>query len=161
MGSARYSREGPGTVDADAFGVGAEMTPARQAIAAAAADHVAFAADDLAREEVLHVGSDLRRSRPQTHARPPSARGWFFGPRRPICRCARRCRRCRCGQCGSARRSTRFPARGHLRATSPVRTFASLMLSYIGLLSIGSFRFNSFFRCRLARFGIARAPLPV
>ena len=40
--------ESPGPIDADALGVRTEMTPARQTVAAAPADHVPFAADDLA-----------------------------------------------------------------------------------------------------------------
>ena len=45
-------------VDADAHGVGAQVAPAGEAVAAAAADHVAFAADDVAREEIGHIGAD-------------------------------------------------------------------------------------------------------
>src|SRR5207253_6149388 len=50
--------ESAGTVDADAFGVFAQMSPARQAVPAPAADDVPFAADHLAGVEINHVGAD-------------------------------------------------------------------------------------------------------
>ena len=45
-------------VHADAHGVRAQVAPAGEAVAAAAADHVAFAADDVAGEEIGHIGAD-------------------------------------------------------------------------------------------------------
>ena len=51
--------ERAGPVHAHALRVRAQVAPAGQAIAAAAADHVAFAADDIAGEEIGHVGADL------------------------------------------------------------------------------------------------------
>ena len=51
--------ERPGPIDADALGVLAQVPPAGQAVAAAAADHVPLAADDLADVEVLDVRADL------------------------------------------------------------------------------------------------------
>src|SRR5438128_11280787 len=48
-----------GTIYTDAFRVRAQMAPASQAIAAMAANHVAFTADDLARKEILHIGANL------------------------------------------------------------------------------------------------------
>jgi hypothetical protein len=47
------------TVHAHAHGVRAQVAAAGQAVAAAAADHVAFAADQVAGEEVGHVGAGL------------------------------------------------------------------------------------------------------
>ena len=58
----RYSAKAPGPVDADALGVLAQMPPAGQAVAAAAADDVPFAADDVAGVEVLDVRARPRRS---------------------------------------------------------------------------------------------------
>ena len=52
-------RESAGPVDADPLRVLAEMPPARQAVAAAAAHHVPFAADDVADVEVLDVRAGL------------------------------------------------------------------------------------------------------
>ena len=49
--------EGAGAVDADALGVGAEVAPAGEAVAAVAADDVALAGDDVAFAEVVDVGS--------------------------------------------------------------------------------------------------------
>ncbi len=46
-------------VHADALGVRAQMPPPGQAIAAAAADHVAFAAHQIARVEIADVGAHL------------------------------------------------------------------------------------------------------
>ena len=46
-----------GAVDADADGVGAQMTPACQAIAAAFADDVAFARHDIADPESGNIGA--------------------------------------------------------------------------------------------------------
>src|SRR5262249_55565419 len=46
-------------VHTDALGVCAQMTPPREAIAAAPAHDVAFSADDIAREEVADVRTDL------------------------------------------------------------------------------------------------------
>ena len=42
-------------VHADALGMSAQMSPACQTVAAAAADHVAFSADDLSRMEIADV----------------------------------------------------------------------------------------------------------
>ena len=50
--------ESAGTIHADALVLRAEMPAAGKAVAAAAADHVAFAADDVAGEEVVDVGAD-------------------------------------------------------------------------------------------------------
>ena len=47
IGREMYSAKQPGTVHADAAGVSTKMTPSGQAVAAPAADDVAFAADDL------------------------------------------------------------------------------------------------------------------
>ena len=62
--------ERPGPIDADALGVLAQVAAAGQAIAAAAADHVPFAADDVAGVEILDVAADLddlgRRTRGPT-----------------------------------------------------------------------------------------------
>src|SRR5262249_17801724 len=44
-----------GAIHADADGVGAKMAASGEAVAATAADHVAFAADNFAGEEVVHV----------------------------------------------------------------------------------------------------------
>ncbi len=46
-------------VDADALSVGAEMPTACHAIAAAPADDVALAADDVPGIEVVDIGADL------------------------------------------------------------------------------------------------------
>ncbi len=70
--------EGAGTVDADALGVLAQMAAAGQAIAAAAADDVPLAADDLAGMEVRRRWSRPRRSRRRTRGRRPSAPGMVF-----------------------------------------------------------------------------------
>lgn len=51
-------REGAGTIDADALRVGAEMAAPGHAIATASAYDMAFAADDVARIEVVDVVSD-------------------------------------------------------------------------------------------------------
>ena len=50
--------ERPGPIHADALRVLAEMPAAGQAISAAAADDVPFAADDVAEVEILDVGAD-------------------------------------------------------------------------------------------------------
>ena len=47
--------ESAGAVHADAAGVRAKMTPAGEAITAAPADHVAFAADNFPRVEIVYV----------------------------------------------------------------------------------------------------------
>ena len=52
-------RERAGAVDADALRVGAQVTPPGEAIAAAPADDVAFAADDLAGEKVGDIVADF------------------------------------------------------------------------------------------------------
>src|SRR4051794_24948921 len=52
-------RKGSGPIDADAFGVSAEMTAARQAIAAMPANHMTLAAYELAREEIFYIRTDL------------------------------------------------------------------------------------------------------
>ena len=82
-------------VHAHAHGVRAQVAPSGETVAAAAADHVAFAADHVAREEVGHVGAHLDNPRRRTRGRSPWAREWSSAPTRPICKCARRCRRCR------------------------------------------------------------------
>src|SRR6185436_6322698 len=51
--------EGAFAVDADAFGVGAKMTPASQAIAAASANDMTFPADDLAGKEIGDIRANL------------------------------------------------------------------------------------------------------
>ena len=51
--------ERAGAVHADALRVRAQVAPAGQAVAAASADHVAFAADDIAGEKIGDVGADL------------------------------------------------------------------------------------------------------
>ena len=51
--------EGPGAVDADSAGEGAEMAAAGEAVATASADDVAFAGDEVAGFEVVDVGADL------------------------------------------------------------------------------------------------------
>src|SRR5262245_23409692 len=48
-----------GAVDADALGVGTQVPAAGEAVPAAAADDVAFAAHDVTREEVRNVRADL------------------------------------------------------------------------------------------------------
>jgi hypothetical protein len=52
-------RERAGAVHADPLRMRADMATSGEAVATAAADDVAFAADDVAREEVGHVGPDL------------------------------------------------------------------------------------------------------
>src|SRR5437588_3128168 len=47
--------EGAGPVHADAFGVRAKVAPSCKAIAAAPADHVSLAADDLPRIKIRHI----------------------------------------------------------------------------------------------------------
>ena len=96
--------EGAGPVHADALRVRAQVPPAGQAVAAAAADDVALAADQVAGVEVAHVGADLDDLARRTRGRSPAAPGSSAAPRRPSARCARRCRRCRCAAPGSARR---------------------------------------------------------
>src|SRR5271155_5121439 len=51
--------EGSGAVDANARGVGAKVAPAREAIAAAPAGDMAFAAHDVAGIEVVYVRANL------------------------------------------------------------------------------------------------------
>ena len=94
IGSDQVLGEGPGPVHADALGVLAEVAPAGQAVAAAPADHVPLAADDVAGVEVLDVARRPRRSGPRTRGRSPAARAPSSATRRPSCRCAGRCRRC-------------------------------------------------------------------
>ena len=97
-------RERPGPVDAEPDRVRAQMAPARHAVAAASADDVTLARDDVARMEVAHVRARPRRSRRRTRARPPSAPGSSAAPTRPSGGCAGRCRRSpSCGR-GSERR---------------------------------------------------------
>ena len=86
--------EGPRPVHAHARGVLAEVAPAGQAVAAAAADHVPLAADEVAGLEVGDVRAD-RSTVPRTRGPPPWAPGSSSGPRRPSCRCGGRCRRSR------------------------------------------------------------------
>ena len=88
--------ERAGAIDADALGVLAEMPPAGQAVAAAAADDVPFAADDLAEVKILHVGADLDDLADELVADDHRHGDRSSAPRRPSCRYARRCRRCRC-----------------------------------------------------------------
>ncbi len=59
IGSARILGERAGPIDADALGVLAQMPPAGEAVAAAAADDVALAADDVAGVKVVDVRADL------------------------------------------------------------------------------------------------------
>ena len=47
--------KGAGPVHANALRVRAQMAPSGQAVAAAAADHVAFAADNLARMKIVDI----------------------------------------------------------------------------------------------------------
>src|SRR5262245_43054627 len=51
--------KGAGAVDANTLRVGAEMTPASEAIAAASADYVPFRAHHVANPEVVHVRANL------------------------------------------------------------------------------------------------------
>src|ERR1039458_6329426 len=46
-------------VHAHALGMRAQMAPAGETVAAAAADYMALAADEIAREEVRNVGADF------------------------------------------------------------------------------------------------------
>src|SRR6185369_5429488 len=48
-----------GPIHADAFGIGAQVAPAGQAIAATSADHVALAADEFTGEKIFYVGTDF------------------------------------------------------------------------------------------------------
>ena len=59
IGSAMYSANAPGALDADAVRVRAQMPPARHAVAAAPADEVALAADQRPHLEIAHVRADL------------------------------------------------------------------------------------------------------
>ena len=59
IGSARYSAKAPGRLTPMPLRVLAQMPPAGEAVAAAAADDVAFAADDVAGVEVVDVRADL------------------------------------------------------------------------------------------------------
>ena len=70
--------KGPGPVDADAAGVVAQVAASRQAVAAAAADDVSFAGDDLAGRKVVDVGADRDDLARQTRGRRPSAPGIVF-----------------------------------------------------------------------------------
>ena len=58
-GSAMYSANAPGRLTPMPLRVRAQMPPAGQAVAAAAADDVPLAADDVAGREVVDVGADL------------------------------------------------------------------------------------------------------
>ena len=104
IGSATNSANAPGPVHAEPDRVRAQVAPAGHAVAAAAADDVALAADEVADLEVADVRAERRRPRRRTRARPPSAPGSSSAPSRPSRRCAGRCRRSRsCGR-GSGRR---------------------------------------------------------
>ena len=59
MGSAMYSANAPVAVDADALGVRAEVAAPGHAVAAAPADEVALAADEVAGVKVVDVAADL------------------------------------------------------------------------------------------------------
>ena len=60
VGHGQRDEFGKGTraIDAYALGGHAQVAPTGEAVAAASADHVAFAADDVAGEEVVDVGAD-------------------------------------------------------------------------------------------------------
>src|SRR5947209_8479249 len=51
--------KGSRPIHAHALGIRAEVPPASEAVAAVPADDMAFAADNLSRQEVSHVGADL------------------------------------------------------------------------------------------------------
>ena len=59
IGSATSSANAPGPLHAEPDRVGAQVPPPGHAVAAAAADDVPLAADDVARVEVAHVRADL------------------------------------------------------------------------------------------------------
>ena len=84
-----------GPLHAEPDRVRAQVPPPRHAVAAATADDVPLAADDVARVEVAHVRADLDDLARRTRARSRAARGSSSAPRRPTSGCAGRCRRCR------------------------------------------------------------------
>ena len=96
--------ERPGTIDADADRVAAQVPPAGAAVAAVAAGDVALARDAVADLQPASPPSRARRCARSTRGRPPSAPGWSSAPSRPSCRCACRCRRSRSWRSRSARR---------------------------------------------------------
>ena len=98
IGSAMYSANAPGAVDADALGVRAQVAAAGHAVAAAPADDVALAADDVAGREVVDVRADLDHLADELVADHQRRPGSSSAPRRPSRRCAGRCRRCRSGR---------------------------------------------------------------
>ena len=110
IGSDDVLGEGARPVDADATGVGAEMAPAGQAVAAAAADDVALAADEVAEAEVVDVGADRDDLADELVADDHRHRDGLLRPRRPSCRCGRRCRRCR--SCATAISTSLMPTSG-------------------------------------------------
>ena len=59
IGRATNSAKAPSRPTPEADGLGAQVPPPGQAMAAATADDVTFAADEVARREVLDVGADL------------------------------------------------------------------------------------------------------
>ena len=96
--------EGAGPLHAEPDRVGAQMPPSGHAVAAAPADDVPLAADDVARVEVAHVRpdvDDLADELVPDHERHGNR---LLGPARPTSGCGGRCRRCRSSAPGSARR---------------------------------------------------------
>lgn len=59
-GKADVLGEASRTIHADAAGMGTQVTPARETVAAPSANYVTFSADKLARKEVRHIRSDCR-----------------------------------------------------------------------------------------------------
>ncbi len=74
-------RECAGPVHPDSLGVGAKMTPARQAIPAPAASHVPFPAHDVPGIKIGDVRADLRNF---THKLVPDHQGNIDGSLRPV-----------------------------------------------------------------------------
>ena len=57
IGSAMYSANAPGRFTPTPMRVRAQVAPPGETVAAAAADHVPFPADNVAREEIGHIGA--------------------------------------------------------------------------------------------------------
>ena len=103
-GSTTYSAKAPSRSTPRPNRVGAQVAPARQAVAAQPAGDVALAADDVAGLDVVDVGADLDDLADELVADDERRHGSSSPPTRPTRRCGGPCRRCRSGGPGSGRR---------------------------------------------------------
>ena len=104
IGSEMYSANAPGRLTPTPIVWRAQVAAAGHAVAAASADDVPLAADEVARAEVVHVRADLDDLADELVPDHHRHRDRLLRPRVPARRCGRRCRRSRSCARGSGRR---------------------------------------------------------